>query len=111
MPDYSWHIEQCQIAPSENGLESVIKTLHWRCYATEGDEQSTCYGSIGLESPDPEAFEVYEGLTEATVVGWLKATLDAQQEGQVEQIEASLAGEIEKRRNPPIVTAPLPWAA
>jgi hypothetical protein len=108
--EYIWQIEQAQIAPSENGLTNVIKTLHWRCYADDAGDQATCYGSVGLESPDPEAFEVYEDLTEETVVGWLHATLDAQQEGQVAQIEANLAGEIEKRRNPPIVTAPLPWS-
>lgn len=108
---YTWTIEQAQIAPSENGLANVIKTLHWRCLAGDGADTATCYGSIGLESPDPEAFEVYEGLTEATVVGWLKAALDAQQEGQVAQIETNLAGEIEKRRNPPVVVAPLPWAS
>ena len=109
--NYEWRIEQCQIAPSENGLTNVIKTVHWRVFADDAGDQATCYGSTGLESPDPEAFEVFECLREEIVVGWLHEAINAQQEGQVAQIEANLAGEIEKRRNPPIVTAPLPWAS
>lgn len=110
MTEYAWQIEQCQLAPSEGELTNVIKTLHWRCYATDGDEQATCYGSIGLESPDPQAFEMYEGLTESTVVGWLHSALNTQQEGQVAQIEANLAGEIAKRLNPPVIAAVPPWS-
>ena len=108
-PTFSWLAEGFHCAPSENGLKTVLKTVDWRCNATANDGLSaTAYGTVALANPDPSAFEAYDGLTEVEVVGWMK---DALGNDDVARIEANLAGEITKRRNPPIVTMAPPWVA
>lgn len=107
--EFTWLAEQLNVAPGEDPLVNVIQTIHWRCNALAEDGlTATAYGTVALSSPDPEAFEVYEGMTEAQVVGWMKDALGTE---EVARIEANLAGEINKRRNPPVVPMTPPWAA
>jgi hypothetical protein len=107
----TWEIEQLQAAPTENGLEMVVKTAHWRANAsdTESRHTATAYGSVGLDNPDPASFIPYQDLTKEDAIAAVKAKLDEGESGQVAQIESNLAGEINKKKNPPIVTSTLPW--
>lgn len=105
---YDWCIEQLLAAPEKDGLTDVVQTIHWRLNAEAEDGlTATCYGSVGLQSPDPDEFVAYEGLSKETVVGWLHSTMG---EDEVIQIEANLMGEINKKRNPPVVAKPVPWS-
>lgn len=106
--EFIWLAEQLHVAPSLDGLENVIQTVDWRLNALAADGLSaTCYGTVALANPEPQAFAPFEGLTEEMVVGWVKAAFG----DEVGRLEASLTGEIEKRRNPPVVVMAPPWAA
>lgn len=112
--NYEWLIEQLHYAPTENGLEQVIKSIDWRLRCTGQDGMTAeCYGTVGLESPNPDTFEVFDGLTKEQVTEWLVASLDGSQEGETsytETLKAGLRGNILKRRNPPVVnTSAMPW--
>ena len=92
--NYTWSFPQLEVAPSEDGLTDVIKTIHWRYDAVDGNYSAGAYGSVGLSAPDPEAFVPFSGLTEAKVIEWVSESVD------VPAMEANLAGEINAKKNP-----------
>ncbi len=101
---YDWGISQLEVAPSEDGLADVVKTVHWTLSATQDDLSASCYGSVGMDAPDAGAFTPYTELTKADVVAWLEAKLDG------DQLRTALAEQIQAQRTPAIITPPLPWA-
>ena len=80
--------------------DGLITTGHWRVDAVDGEHTAGAYGSVGFTRGDD--FIPFEELTEAQVLEWVKAQLD------VAEIEASLAGQINKQKNP-VTAHGLPW--
>ena len=101
---YDWGIAQLEVAPSEDGLTDVVKTVHWTLSATQDDLRASAYGSAGMDAPEAEAFTPYAELSKADVVAWLEAKLDA------DQLRTALSEQIQAQRTPAIITPPLPWA-
>lgn len=95
---YTWTFPTLEVAPSEGGLNDVIKVIHWRYDAADGDYTAGAYGTVALAEPDPEAFVPFDGLTEAKVIEWVSGSVD------VPALETSLAAEIERQKNPPTYT-------
>lgn len=91
-------------AVSEDGLTNVVKTVHWRYTASDGEQNAETYGAQAVESPNPESFTDYDSLTEDDVVSWLEASID------VEAMQESLSKQIELQKNPISVTLPPPFA-
>jgi hypothetical protein len=82
--------------------DDLVIVAHWRVDAVDGEHTAGAYGSVGFTRGD--SFIPFEELTEAQVVEWVKAQLD------VAEIEASLAGQIDKQKNP-VTAHGLPWAS
>lgn len=101
--EYKWTISAMDCAVNEDGLNNVVKTIHWRYNAIEGGITVDTYGAQSVESPDPESFTDYDGLTESDVVGWLEASMD------VEAMQENLTNRIELLKNPISVTLPPPF--
>ena len=101
MTTFKWTIAQLERNPDNGG----VITAHWRCDATDGEYTAGSYGTAGF-TPDPEApnFIPFEQLTEDDVLGWVWAS----EEFNKDQLEANLAAQIEKQKNPPVV-AGVPW--
>lgn len=95
---YKWSFPQLEVAPSEGGLADVIKTIHWRYDAQDEQYSAGAYGSVGLSTPDPEAFVPFNGLTEAKLIEWVSESID------VPAMEANLAGEISAKKSPKTYT-------
>ena len=68
--------------------DGFVVTVHWRASATDGDYSASTYGTVGYTQGE-ESFVPFDNLTEETVIGWVKESLDA------EIVEASLASQIE----------------
>jgi hypothetical protein len=81
-------------------LDGLVTTAHWRCEAVEGDQSASTYGSVGFERGD--IFVEYDNLTQAQVLEWVKAQLDAA------EIEAGLQSHIYGLKNPVNATG-VPW--
>ena len=94
--EINWTIAQLDRQTSDG----LVTTAHWRCTATDGDYSAGSYGTVGFERGD--TFIAYDSLTEAQVIAWVKDKLD------VEAIEASLASQIESKKNPVSATG-VPW--
>ena len=111
---HTWRIERLDVAPTEGELTNVVRKIHWRLFAADGINTTDVYGDIPLGSADPAAFALFAGLTEATVIGWLEAAIDARAaEGEevpsVAQMRTGLAGILAAKRAPAIVPMDVPW--
>lgn len=99
---YTWTISALETS-TVNGLENVVKTVHWRLGATDGTNSTDVYGSAAVGEPTPEQFVDFASLTEEIVVSWLEATLD------VPALKESLDAQLVAIANPTVVTQPAPW--
>ncbi len=95
----TWTISTLERELSDGG----VVVAHWRATAVDGDFSASSYGTVGF-TPDASAsgFIAYDSLTEADVVGWVQAEVDK------DEIEASLAAQIEADKNP-TQAAGVPW--
>ena len=90
-----------------------VITAHWTASKTDSEYTApngetivaSGYGADSFQ-PDPDSpdFIPFEQLTEADVVGWLTA-----KDGWAEALEARLDADIERQKNPPVLSG-LPWA-
>ena len=80
--------------------DDLVIVAHWRVDAVDGEHTAGAYGSVGFTRGDD--FIPFDELTEAQVLTWVKSQLD------VEQIEASLAGQIAAQKTPKALSG-LPW--
>ena len=106
MTNYTWTIAALEYATEENSLNKVVKTVHWRYRGT--DETSgisyELFGAQAMDKPNTAVYIPYDELKEATVVSWLEKKLN------VDSFQTSIATEIEKIKNPPIVIDHNPFA-
>ena len=87
--------------------DGYVYTVHYAVDATDNTYSAGAYGSIGLEKPD--TLVAYKDLTSETVIGWVKAKLDAQEAGTVAKIEAALAAQIAEQKTPTVGSG-IPWS-
>ena len=103
MINYKQTISALDCAVNEEGLENVVKTIHWRCRRTDSDGFTTeVYGAQPVPSPNPQEFKPYENLTQEIVEGWLESTIDLSEK------QTTITEKIDKIKNPTKVTLPLP---
>ena len=103
----TWIIEQMSCTPVPNSTDCVVATIAWRLNATDGTHSVTRYGSVGVTYKEGDPYTPFSELTQATVIGWVKEALGAE---QVASLEAGSDSEIEKLITPVVVTPALPWA-
>lgn len=111
---YGWLIERLDAAPTEGALSDVVRRIHWRLFATDGELSVDTFGEAHLAAPDPDGFVPFEMLTPGTVTNWLEVAIDACAGGEnltVGQLRAALAGVLVARRAPELVPRQPPWEA
>jgi hypothetical protein len=90
-----------------NDSDKVVRTVHYRVDAVDGDYTSGAYGTESFEGDaSADDFVPFADLTEATVIGWVKDRFGAD---KVTQVEAQLQAHIDEQKSPAVV-AELPWA-
>jgi hypothetical protein len=103
----NWTIQQLE----RKANDGFVVNVHWRYSMTDVDEIGKYYYadtySVASYSQDPEVegYIPYEELTKEIVVGWVKDSLG---EERLEEMEKSLADQIQAQKNPPILTG-FPW--
>lgn len=102
---YSWNISQLETAPSENGLEHVVKTIHWKYIASNGVHTADIIGRANLDPPDPIAYTPYMELTKEQVISWLEAKLAL----DIEEMKLAVDHKLQNIITPPITRPSLPW--
>ena len=78
----TWEVNTLQRELADGYVNKVI----YRVKGTDGTYQITATGEVDLEKPD--TLIPYKDLTEETVIGWVKAKLEADKADSVVKIEA-----------------------
>jgi hypothetical protein len=103
MTNFFWSVYQLDTAPSLDGLQDVVITVHYGRTAVEGEYTAYSYGTMGCQTPSETDFTAYPDLTFEQVCSWLDAGLD------IPTIDAGLQQNIDNQINPPVIVLPLPW--
>jgi hypothetical protein len=113
MTTFNWTISAVERAISSNGLQDVIKVVHWRYRGTNNSGVTVeTYGITNVGDPNPEDFTPYNGVTESDVIGWLESILGEVLEGmgydsQLVMMKKNIESQIELLVNPVMITGPL----
>lgn len=102
---FSWTFPQFDVAPTEDGLDNVVKVIHWRLDAVDGTYRAGAYGSVGADAPDPNQFTPYSQITPEWAIAIVSGKVD------VEETKRNLEKQIEDQRNPPIVPMRPPFSS
>ena len=91
------------ISTLERNTDDGVVVAHWRASDADGEHSGSSYGTCGF-TPDADAdgYVAYDSLTEETVIGWVKADVDA------DAVEANIASQIADSKAPAISTG-VPW--
>lgn len=79
-----------------------VNCAHWTATAVDGEHSASAYATVSWAEGTP--IIPYANLTEATVLNWVWESVDK------EATEASLAAQIELKKNPVTATG-TPWSA
>ncbi len=117
---HTWSVSDQLQTRTQEGLSEVVFSVVWRLNSEETVDGTT-YSissanqiSLNTDNLDPATFTAFADLTEAQVVGWAKATIDANAaEGEgvtCAEWEAGHDRNIAKQKNPPTAVETAPWA-
>lgn len=108
---YTWHINQLTAYPTYENQTDVVFKVQWNYRGVDANGIGSSRGAITEITFDPaEKFIPYSELTEAEVLGWVKAVINAE---QITQMETEIVGDIDYQiaqasaNNP--ISPPLPW--
>ena len=99
----TWEVNTLQRELADGYVNKVI----YRVKGTDGTYETRATGEVDLEKPS--TLVPYKDLTAATVIGWVKAKLDAQEAGTVAKIEAAIDANITLQATPTHGTG-TPWS-
>ena len=88
-----------------NTDDNFIFCVHWTASKTSGDFSAGSYGSVGFTKEDGVNLIPYADLTEATVIGWVEASLGAE---TLAAMEAGYDAQIAEQQAPSKATG-TPW--
>jgi hypothetical protein len=93
----TWTISQLDRQTSDG----FVTTAHWQATAVDGEHSAYIYATCSWSDGTPTV--AYNQLTQETVLGWIWANgVDK------DAVEASLAAQIEAKKNPVTATG-VPW--
>ena len=98
----TWEVNTLQRELADGYVNKVI----YRVKGTDGTYETRATGEVDLEKP--ETLIPYKDLTQDTVIGWVKAKLEAQESGTVAKIEAAIDENINLQKTPTHGTG-TPW--
>tara|TARA_R100000234_G_C4979475_1_gene170097 strand:- start:272 stop:583 length:312 start_codon:yes stop_codon:yes gene_type:complete len=103
MATKTWEVNTLQRELADGYVNKVI----YRVNGTDGTYTTRATGEVDL--PKPETLIPYGDLTETTVIGWVKAKLDADNAGTVAKIEAAIDANIAEQKTP-VYGVGKPWS-
>lgn len=86
--------------------DGYVKKAVYRVVGEDGTYKFTATGNVEL--PKPDSLVPYADLTESTVLGWVKAKLDADSAGTVAAIETAVEKGVTLQKTP-VVGVGKPW--
>ena len=99
----TWEVNTLQRELADGYVNKVI----YRVKGTDGTYSTRATGEVDLEKPD--TLVPYKDLTQETVIGWVKAKLEAQETGTVAKIEKAIDDNITLQKTP-VHGVGTPWS-
>ena len=94
MATKTWQVNTMQRELATGYVSKVI-------YRVNGEDGTYSFRATGeVDLPRPDALVPYSDLTEATVLAWVKAKLDAEREGNVAAIEEAVENGVNEQKTP-----------
>ena len=90
----TWQVNTLQRELTTGYVSKVI----YRVIGTDDTYTTRATGEVDLEKP--ETLIPYKDLTEETVIGWVKAKLDADKAGTVAAIETAVENGVNEQKTP-----------
>lgn len=104
---YTWQFDSLDVYPTYETVADAVESMHWRLTADDSlGHQAQAYGEAKTGPIDVNNFIPFEDLTLATVQGWCEAAMGT---SEVNDIKASLVGQIDDQVSPTISSMPPPW--
>lgn len=105
---FSWDIISSTIAPSENGMSKVIKSVKVERKGIDSNGFVSVYeAEIDLPSPSPASYTPFDQVSESMIIQWINETLDPR---LIQAYDKEITGEINNLiENNLIRNYPLPW--
>ena len=94
MATKTWQVNTLQRELADGYVNKVI----YRVNGEDGDYSFRATGEVDL--PKPKTLVPYKDLTETTVLGWVKAKLDADNAGTVAAIEKAVDDGVTEQKTP-----------
>ena len=118
MITFNWTISAAEREVNLDGLENVIKTIHWTYRGTdENGVTAETYGSTAIGSPNPESFTPWEEVSDQVAAGWLEGILSTTpalmpeeaetSPTQLERLQSNIEAQIALLVAPKTITGPL----
>ena len=106
----TWKIVACDYSKSLGGEVDVITNVHYEVLDEETVGEDTfygkMYGSVIIDTSDLSDFLVYDSVTEANAIDWVKTVLGPD---EVTAAETSLVDQIAEKQFPTTGTG-IPWS-
>ena len=102
MATKTWQVNTMKRELSTGYVSKVI----FRINGEDGTYKFRATGEVDL--PKPDTLVPYADLTEETVLGWVKAKLDADNAGTVANIETAVENGVNEQKTPTVGTGK-PW--
>lgn len=104
MKQYKWKILSLWVAPHENNLDNVVKSVDWTFKVLDGTHFGETYKRTGLTSPSTDNYIKYDDLKEETIINWIKNDID------YNKLIMKVDAELEENKFPNVVEKiTLPW--
>ena len=103
MTTFNWNINQLNAYPEKDGKQDVVFTVHWTLNGEDGEATGSSYGSTGVTLEPDAPYTDYANLTKDQVLGWVWASVNK------DETEANVQAQIDEKKNPTVVTPPLPF--
>lgn len=118
MITFNWTISAAEREVNLDGLENVIKTIHWTYRGTdENGVTAETYGATAIGSPNPESFTPWQEVSDQVAIGWLETILSTTpalmpeeaetSPTQLERLQANIEAQIALLIAPKTITGPL----
>lgn len=108
--DYKFKINQLDCYPDVDNEVDVVFTIH---YTYEGKQfvggeplTGSVYGTVGVTLDASAPFTPFKDLTKEQVTGW---ALDALGADWLVSAKENIAGQIDNKVNPKVISPALPW--
>lgn len=106
--NYNWIVSGVETVPQENGLNDVIKIIHWRLELIDNELIVDEFGAFALAPADPSSFVDFDNLSQPDIINWLEAGLaikhsDEDIKSPLDIIKEKLQIKMSERLSPPTV--------